>query len=43
MQYLFEYLEEKHQDIASRVRASVEADLSSIGLEDIERIASSSR
>jgi hypothetical protein len=43
MQYLFEYLEEKHQDIASRVRASVEADLSSIGLEEIERIASSSR
>ena len=43
MQYLFEYLEEKHGDIASRVHASVEADLSSIGLEEIERIASSSQ
>jgi hypothetical protein len=42
MRYLFEYLEEKHHDIASRVRARVEADLSSIGLEEIERIASSS-
>jgi hypothetical protein len=43
MRYLVEYLEEKHRDIASRVQASVEADLSSIGPEAIERIASSSQ
>ncbi len=39
MRFLIEYLNEKHGEIASRIRASVDADLSSITLEEIERIA----
>ena len=41
MRYLVEYLDEKHGEIASRICASVDADLSKITLDEVERIASS--
>jgi hypothetical protein len=37
MHYLMEYLEKKHKDIAKRVLRTVEADLSSITLPQIEQ------
>jgi hypothetical protein len=38
MPHLVEYLKEKHKDVGDRIVATVHADLSSIGLADIERI-----
>jgi hypothetical protein len=41
MQYLLQYLDEKHEDIAARKVAAETVDLSSIVLGDVERIARS--
>ena len=39
MRYLLAYLKEKHKEIANRVVATEDADLSSITLGEIEAIA----
>jgi hypothetical protein len=39
MRYLLEYLKERHKEIADRIVAAQDADLSAISLGDIEQIA----
>ena len=41
LQYLLSYLKEKHKDIAARIVAAKDADLSAISLGEIEQIARS--